>query len=252
MAVKSAERVLRIFEHLSNFPHGLTAKQISEQLGYAGSSTFEILRTLSDNEYLLVDESKCYTLGPKLIRLGINAAAFLDINRIAAPILRWLMDTLSETVFMAVLSGDEVVYVSKINSDKTILTNASIGSRKPIYCTGLGKAFLSFMEPARSHDIIERLQFKPLTSTTVCSKQELYQQMEEFRGQGYAVDDGEIEEGLWCAAVPIYDVNNQVVAAVSVSGPRERMTQKRELVIKAILQASRDISRKCGCIRQES
>jgi len=250
MAVKSAERVLRIFELLSNSSRGLTAKQISEQLGFAGSSTFEILRTLSDNEFLLVDESKLYTLGPKLIRLGINAAAFLDINRIAGPILRQLMNILSETVFMAVLSGDEVVYVAKINNDKTLSTNASIGSRKPIYCTGLGKAFLSFMEPDRSRDIIERLEFRPLTSNTVRSKQELYQQMEDFRGQGYAVDDGEIEEGLWCAAVPIYDVNNRVIAAVSVSGPRERMAQKRELAVETILKASRDISRKCGCIPQ--
>ncbi len=246
MSVKSAERVLRIFELLSNFPRGLTAKQVGEQLGYARSSTFEILQTLSENEYLLVDTNKCYALGPRLIRLGMNAAAFLDINRIAAPMLQWVMDIVSETVFMAVLSGDEVVYVAKINSEKTVSTNASIGSRKPIYCTGLGKAFLTFMEPNRSQAMIAGLQFQPITDNTVRSKEDLYRQMEKFKRQGYAVDDGEIEEGLWCAAAPIYDANSKVIAAVSVSGPRERMTQKRELVVKTILQATRDISRKCG------
>ena len=122
MAVKSAERVLDIFEHLSTRPDGLTAKELSEQLGWAGSSTFELLKTLSEREYLSMDAGRRYTLGPRLINLGMSAAAMLDINKIAAPTLRKTMELLGETVFLAVLSGDEVVYVAKANSSKTITT----------------------------------------------------------------------------------------------------------------------------------
>ena len=246
MAVKSAERVLDIFEHLSTRPDGLTAKELSEQLGWAGSSTFELLKTLSEREYLSMDAGRRYTLGPRLINLGMSAAAMLDINKIAAPTLRKTMELLGETVFLAVLSGDEVVYVAKANSSKTITTNASVGSRKPVYCTGLGKAFLAFMDGAKCDVILDRLTFEPLTPTTVRSKEELSRQLTQFRNQGYTVDNGEIEEGLWCVGVPIFDADGRVIAAMSVSGPKVRMLPKRELIVKTMLEASRSISRRCG------
>lgn len=251
MAVKSAERVLDLFEHLSNLPDGLTAKELSEQLGWAGSSTFELLKTLSEREYLAMDANRRYTLGPRLINLGMSAASMLDINKIAAPTLRKTMELLGETVFLAVLSGDEVVYVAKANSSKTISTNASVGSRKPVYCTGLGKAFLAFMDGSKCDVILDRLQFETFTPTTVRSKEELAQQLAEFRNQGYAVDNGEIEEDLWCVAVPIFDADSRVIAAMSVSGPKVRMLPKRELIVKTMLEASRSISRRCGYLCSE-
>lgn len=248
MAVKSAERVLRIFEYLANYPDGLTAKEIGEALGYAPSSAFALLKTLSEDEYLSEDEGKRYALGPKLIQLGINASAALDVNKLAGPTLRSIMNTLNETVFMGVLAGDEVVYVAKVNSNKTISTNASVGSRKPVYCTGLGKAFLAFMDRGRSKKIIETLHFEPFTETTVTSAAELRAELETCRALGYAVDNGEIETGLWCVAVPIYNAERQMIAAVSVSGPKVRMQPQKELVVRTMLDASLAISRKCGCI----
>lgn len=246
MAVKSAERVLDIFEHLSSVPDGLTAKELSEQLGWAGSSTFELLKTLSEREYLAIDANRRYTLGPRLINLGMSAASMLDINKLAAPILRKTMEQLGETVFLAILSGDEVVYVAKANSSKTISTNASVGSRKPVYCTGLGKAFLAFMDGAKCDLILDRLQFEAFTPTTVRSKEALSRQLSEFRNLGYAIDNGEIEEDLWCVAVPIFDADGRVIAAMSASGPKVRMLPKRETIVKTMLEASRALSRRCG------
>ena len=84
MGVKSAERVLEIFELLKDYPEGLTSKEISVQLGYAGSSTFGLVKTLSDQGYLWEDEKKKYMLGAKLIQLGAYASSFLDINKVAS------------------------------------------------------------------------------------------------------------------------------------------------------------------------
>lgn len=251
MAVKSAERVLRIFEHLSGFPNGLTAKEISTQLGYAVSSTFELLKTLSDNDYLIENERKRYSLGPKLIQLGVNASSYLDINKVATPLLTKLMEDLEETIFMAVLSLDEVVYVAKINSYKTISTNANIGSRKPIYCTGLGKAFLTFMPEKETLSIIDKLELEPLTPNTVQTKEALLEQIKHFRKLGYAIDNEEIEQGLWCVAVPVYDAANRMIVAVSVSGPKVRMMPKKDKIISKMLRLSEALSKRMGCMDQQ-
>ena len=153
MAVKSAERVLKIFDLLEGSSDGLTNKDISTRLNYAPSSTIALLQTMAENGYLAVDEQKRYSLGGKLVSLGAVAASRFDIGRMATPYLKHLMQTLGETCFLGVLSQGEIVYIAKENCERTINTNAQIGSRKPVYCTGLGKAFLSFLPPEESREI---------------------------------------------------------------------------------------------------
>ena len=128
MAVKSAERVFRIFELLEQSPEGLTNKEVSSLLGFAPSSTLALLQTMEENGYLSADEQKRYYLGGRLMSLGAVAASRIDLNKIGTPYLKKLMQTEEETCFLGVLSGDENVYIAKENCDRTISTKASIGS----------------------------------------------------------------------------------------------------------------------------
>lgn len=251
MAVKSAERVLEIFELLKDYPEGLTLKEIGQKLGYAGSSTFELAKTLAERGYLQVDEGKRYTLGAKLIQLGAYASAYLDLNKVAAPVLRRLMEQLQETVFMALLSGDEIVYVAIVDSFRSISTNARMGGRKPLYCTGLGKTFLSFLPQEESDAIIDRLHFEKMTPNTITDPQTLRAQLEEFRRQGYAVDNEEIEMGLWCASAPVYNSTGHIEAAISVSGPVNRMKPNQTQIVAALRNAAWELSDKLGYVRRE-
>ena len=162
MAVKSAERVFRIFELLEQSPEGLTNKEVSSLLGFAPSSTLALLQTMEENGYLSADEQKRYYLGGRLMSLGAVAASRIDLNKIGTPYLKKLMQTVEETCFLGVLSGDEIVYIAKENCERTITTNASIGSRKPVYCTGLGKAFLAFLPEKESSQIIDRIEREAL------------------------------------------------------------------------------------------
>lgn len=249
MGVKSAVRVLQIFEHLFGFPNGLTAKELSEQLEIAPSSTHALLKTLSERDYLIEDVYKRYTLGPKLIHLGQNAESYLDINKVVIPHLNFLMKRLEETIFMAILSHEEIVYVAKINNNRTITTNANLGSRKPIYCTGLGKAFLAFLPAEESKKIISHLEFEPITPNTVKNAEELRKQLVVFREQGYAVDDEEIEEGLYCISVPIFDADYHMKVAISVSGLKTHMLSKKKQVVNVLLNLSLVLSEKLGYMK---
>ena len=233
MAVKSAERVFRIFELLEQSPEGLTNKEVSSLLGFAPSSTLALLQTMEENGYLSADEQKRYYLGGRLMSLGAVAASRIDLNKIGTPYLKKLMQTVEETCFLGVLSGDEIVYIAKENCERTITTNAGIGSRKPVYCTGLGKAFLAFLPEKESSQIIDRIELKAFTEHTV------------------TVDNQEIEQGLWCMAVPIYDNTGHMKAAISVSGLKQRMVEKKELLKTEMLKTARDLSRDLGYYKEE-
>lgn len=237
---------MQIFELLEGAPGGMTNKDISQSLGFAPSSTLGILQTMLEYGYLMIDEGKRYSLGGKLVRLGDIAASRFDIGKMASPHLKYLMNTLEETCFLAVLSGDEIVYIAKEWCEQTINTNANIGSRKPVYCTGLGKAFLAFLPQNESRDIIDQIDFEEYTHKTVRNKEELEKQLKQFRNQGYSIDDQEIEEGLWCAAIPIYDGSRRMVAAISVSGPIERMLSKKEKIIRELLATGKTLSEQLG------
>ena len=251
MAVKSADRVMQILELLVTYPIGLTIKDISEMLSYPQSSTFNLVQSLYQNDFLTQTSLKKYKLGPKLIQIGTRALESLDIHSEALPYLTALMEKVSETVFMAVLSGSEIVYVSKVSNNRSIQTSAQIGSRKPLYCTGLGKAFLAHLPLDERKHIIENIGLKAITSKTIIKTEELERQLKQFAIQGYAIDDEEGEEGLFCLAAPIFDANQRITAAISVAGPKERIVLQKDNIVMRLLDTAYRISKSIGFTKRE-
>jgi DNA-binding IclR family transcriptional regulator len=246
MAVKSAERVLRVIELLAAHKHGLSIKEISELLSFPQSSTSNLIATLFNEGYLVQDMSKLYKLGPKLIQIGTIAMESLDISSQGLPYLKKLMEDVQETVFMAVLSEGELVYVAKIDNNRSIRTTAQPGYRKPLYCTGLGKAFLAFMHQSERKAILDRTELLPITEHTITNREELDKNLDELRGMGHSIDDEENEEGLYCLAAPVFGANQEIQAAISVAGPKERMINRKEFIKEKLLQTSKKISESIG------
>jgi IclR family KDG regulon transcriptional repressor len=246
MSVKSADRVMQILELLSNHPEGLTVKEISQALSYPQSSAFNLVQSLSQNDFLSQTRIKQYKLGPKLIQIGMRSLESLDIYSEGLPYLTALMEKVNETVFMAVLSGDEMVYVSKVSSNRSIQTSAQIGSRKPMYCTGLGKAFLACLPLKERKRILDNIELKAMTPKTIIKTEELERQLDLFVEQGYAIDDEEGEEGLFCLAAPVFDAYRKIIAAISVAGPKERMIVQKDYIVEQLLNTAGKISESIG------
>lgn len=246
MSVKSAERVLKIFNLLAENPMGLTCKEISKKLGYAASSTFELLKTLEENRYLLIKENKKYFLGTILIRLGNVVSENLDFKKIIKPHLLEIMDTFLETTFLGMLTENNIIYIDKVQSSQTISTNANVGSIKPAYCTGLGKIILACMEEDELNKLLNTIKFEKYTKNTIINEEKLRKELKKYKKEGYAIDNEEIEEGLWCLAVPIYDSSSKVKMAISISGPKERMLSKKEKIKEVMLRKSKEISKLLG------
>ena len=246
MSVKSAVRVLQIFELLSNHPDGLTVKEIARGLSLPQSSTFNLVVTPFEEGYLQQDPLKRYKLGAKLIQIGTAAMDSMDISSQGVPYLKQLMDGVQETVFMAMLSDDQLVYIAKIDNNRSIRTTAQPGSRKPLYCTGLGKAFLAFLPEKERSRLLDRIQFVRFTRNTITDREQLEGQLTYFTELGYAIDDEENEEGLFCLAAPVFGADGVIKAAISTAGPKDRMLKRKAVIAKQLLHTAEKITESIG------
>ncbi|UOR11517.1 IclR family transcriptional regulator [Halobacillus amylolyticus] len=246
MTVKSADRVINILDLLKEFPEGLTLKEIADRLSLPQSSTFHLLQTMEMRQFLSVTERKTYKLGPKLIQIGTRALETLDVNAEAQPYLRQLMENVEETVFMAVMLENELVYVAKVDNYRSVRTSAQIGMRKPMYCTGLGKAFLAFLPEQVKNNILSQIEMPAITKNTITDQDALNEQLLEFRRLGYSIDDEENEGSLYCLAAPIYNAAGEMTAAVSVAGPKNRVYPRQSEIVKELLSTAKAISERTG------
>ena len=98
-----------------------------------------------------------------------------------------------------------------------------MGRRNPTYCTSLGKAILANLPETVAAKLIDKIQFRAFTRHTCTNASRLRKELKVVRERGYAIDDEEIEEGLRCVGVPVWNHDEQVVAAVSIAGPSYRV-----------------------------
>jgi len=141
-----------------------------------------------------------------------------------------------------------VVYLYKAEGTQSILTTATLGSRRPAYCTALGKAILANLPIEESDRIFEK-PLEKLTDKTVVDRIRLHEEFADIRLNGYAVDDEGIEHGLYCLAVPIHNYTGRVVAAISISGPVKRVSESSQKIIAELQSIGGTISRRLGYVK---
>ncbi len=245
--IQSVCRALSIIELLSK-EKMLGVTEISNYLGLHKSTVFGILSTLEHSGYVTQDrQTGKYQLSLKLFEIGSVVFENLDLRKIARPYLEELVKLHQETVHLVTLDKDEIIYIDKVESSKSIRISTQIGKRLPVHCTGVGKAMIAFKTEEDIEEIVKNKGLKPFTRNTITDLNELMVELRKIREQGYAIDNEEIEEGLKCVAGPIRDINGNVISAISISGPTGRMKDERiDEIIKSIRDASQAISRELG------
>ena len=227
-AVRSLERAFELLEHLADAGGEMALSELTEVSGLPMPTIYRLMRTLVNRGYVRQEPSKRYALGPRLIRLGESAGRLL--GSWARPALARLVDEVGETANMAVLEGDEAVYVAQVPSRHSMRMFTEVGRRVQPHCTGVGKALLAQLPEARVREILERTGMRAQTPNTLTDPEALLAELERIKEQGYAVDDEEQEIGVRCVAVPLRGA--PALTALSVSGPSARMTAEtvREVV----------------------
>jgi IclR family acetate operon transcriptional repressor len=142
--------------------------------------------------------------------------------------LRGLSSRTGESANLAILDGTEAVYVAHFSAQRVMRMFTEAGNRAPLHATGTGKVLLAYEPEDRRTALLEAVSLTPFTSRTIASREILEGELSRIRRHGFARDQGELEEGVWCLAVPILTADDTCLAALSVSGPRERLGRARE------------------------
>jgi len=246
VAVKSAARVMDVLDVLRNYPDGMTLQELCNELVIPKSSMHELLYTMTERNYLNQSENKKYSIGFKLIELGLSSLDRVDVYQNSKKYMVKLVDLLEETVFMAVCVDDEIVYINKLDCSRSVRTNVTLGDHKPMHCTALGKSLLAYSSATEIERVVHRRGLPSFTSRTITDYKTLLKELDSVRQRGVAYDNQEIEGGLSCIACPIFDYHGRVVAAISVAGPTERIELKKQEIESYMLEYSLQISAEFG------
>ncbi|MBZ9537026.1 IclR family transcriptional regulator [Cytobacillus oceanisediminis] len=245
----AVERALTILEFIALRKEPVGVGEVAEKLGLAKSTTHRILEGLKNKQFIeQINATEKYTIGIKAIEVGMSGLTNWNIVDITGPYIRQLAYDLNETSFLAVFDQGEIVYVYKAEGNKAVTTNAQLGTRKPIHCTALGKAFAAQLHIEEVDRILTEKGMEKYTDRTLTDKQKYLAELSLVREKGYAMDDEEVEEGLTCFAVPIFNYTGHAVAAISVAGPTERMITNKDNIVNSLKQLNNQLSTRLGFV----
>jgi IclR family KDG regulon transcriptional repressor len=247
--VRAVERALSILNVLS-VEESPNLATISRLIGLPLSTTFRLLATLVAHGYVeQPSHGSHYRLGAACLTLGDAFLKASDLRQRSEDCLVALRDQCGETVHLAVMEGEEVMYLLKLPGLHPIgLMSSRAGGRAPLHCTGLGKALLAFLssEPGLPA-FLKKRKLKTFTPNTLTGLRSLEIDLKRTRKRGYAVDNEEHETGVACIAAPVFG-HAGLVAAVSVSGPAARILgqMKDTHLEREVIRTAAEITSKMG------
>ncbi len=243
-------RAIDILTLLAEAPKGLSFKDIYTTLDMPKTSAFDILQTLVSTS--MVEENleteKRYKVGLRAFQIGTSYAPNKNLIQVATPHLEELAEKVNKTAILAMFDQGKVIFIHKYDPpSSTVLSTCTIGTSKELYCSSLGKAVLSALSPDQSDRLIDTIVFEKKTDFTITNKSDLQREIEISRERGFAIDDREFEDHVFCMGVPIFNYAHQVVGAISISGLYRGSTPVEAEVL-ALKHAGTQISQKLGFI----
>jgi IclR family transcriptional regulator, KDG regulon repressor len=225
-SVRSVERALDILLCFTAEKPALSLTQIAEQVGMHKSTTHRLLSTLEAKRFINRDKSTgMYRLGFLTVEMASIVLQDNDIQRWALPYLQHLSALSGETVDLAVLDNDHVVYLQVVESLQRVKIAAAIGERLPVHCTATGKAFLAYLPESEVTRILTGGMAK-YTECTLSTPDDLHQELLAVRQHGYAISSQEYEHDINAVAAPILNSTEDPIAVIAIVGPSYRLTQE--------------------------
>lgn len=244
--VNAVHRGLQILELLAEQRKGWSTSEISRRLKIPKSTASYLLHTLESRGYLSREEDGLYRLSMKLLALGSQAQHGVEVREIALPILRRLVAETGITGHLAVLEGDQAIYIERVPAPGFIQIDTWVGRRMPLHSTSSGKALLAFL-PEEQVESWVATGLPRFTAKTIVSWPRLKQELKKIRESGFALDDEENTPGVRCLAAPIFDRSGKESAALSLTGPVQQITDDQlSRVAEKVKEAARQATKAMG------
>jgi DNA-binding IclR family transcriptional regulator len=233
--------------------HPLTLTEAADVLGVHKSTALRILQTLETARFVRKTGTGMYVFGSGLIELSEVALGSMDVRQFAAEHLRRLQRETGHTVHLAQLTGDEIIYIDKVDSPTFdgVKLPSRVGKAVSVYATAVGKVILAFLAREERDRLLSQVVFERFTNTTFADRDSLEAELGNIAALGYATDNGEHDAYAMCVAAPVRDSRGQVIAAISISAIEVIATldQLKES-LPLLLDAAHRISKELGYTRQ--
>lgn len=222
-SIKVLDRAARLLVHLSA-SDGLLLTDLALQADIPPSTAHRFLTTLLRHQFVRLDlTTNRWSVGIRLFEVGQSFARSRDVISVSRPKMNELMQQCGETISLALADDEEIIFVAQVETDASIRAFFPPGERGPLHASGCGKAIIATWPDQRILETVGRLGMRVFTPNTLQTLPALLQSVSETRARGWSVNDGEHTPGMRCVAAPIFDSTGRAVAAVSISGPTERV-----------------------------
>ncbi|WP_269446388.1 IclR family transcriptional regulator [Defluviitoga tunisiensis] len=238
---------MAILDYIVNSPTPVSATEIAREFEMSISNAYKYLDDLYRGELLTKNKDRTYIPSFKLVEYGSIILKKINLRDLAQPHLVDLMVKTGQTVHLVVKDGDEGVYIEKIEGPHSLPMMSKIGMRMNLYATGFGKAILAYLPQQELEEYLRTAQLEKRAKNTITDPEKLKKQLSEIRKMGYAVDNEENENGIFCIGAPIFNYDNQVIGAVSISMSTSQAKEtKVDEYARFVVDCTRKISRLLG------
>ncbi|MDR2400817.1 MAG: IclR family transcriptional regulator [Deferribacteraceae bacterium] len=247
-SVQQVINAIELLETLGDTEHEASVEELSNKLTLTRNTVLKLLASLETYGYVACNRyTGNYRLGVRTFQIAQSYTNKLSLTEMAQSVQKELRDAVNESVYISVLRKERVVYLSVVESDSPVRVLPRIGNTGLAYATATGKAQIAFMEE-HELELLYSEPFEQYTKNTVANIKQLVQELAKIRKLGYAVDNEEYEQGVCCVAVPVKNFMGAVIAGLSISAPKDRMSDariKKELLPQLIASAAK-LSTKFG------
>ncbi|MEA2256941.1 MAG: IclR family transcriptional regulator, acetate operon repressor [Solirubrobacteraceae bacterium] len=220
--VQSVDKALTILDALgASGPEGMTGSEVAKHLGSSKSTAFALLQTLLERGFVADSgqgPTRRYRLGMALARLGERVVSQITLRDVAMPILHDVTDATGLTSRLAVLEDAWAVVLGRVDAPGTVRFTSNVGRRELPHSSGVGKALLAALPPERVRELVERTGLPQRTPKTITEADALLRDLDAVRERGYAIDDEEDAEGVFCVGASFADHQGEVAGGISVTG----------------------------------
>lgn len=249
--MSAVERTLSVLEALSK-KESINLENLAKTTKLPKATLLRFLSSLISLGYVYRDEGDMYHLTLKMFSVGSRSLNHIDLVNTARPFTKELSEELGETVHMGILVDDKAVYILKDESQYTIRMYSRVGKSIPLYCTAIGKIFLSEMKEDALNQYLATHELKPFTPKSIRSANALKEELKLVKKRGWSIDDEEREENIMCIGAPVKDYTGEVVAAISVSWPLFRFNKDNfNKAVAKITESAKELSRILGYTDEE-
>ena len=225
----TAEKLLLVMETLSAHTEPVRLIDLANELHMNSSTAYRFVTALVNCGYAVkTKDSDRYTMSLKLCQLADMIRSRYTIFSLLHSFVMEASEAFNESAHLSSRENNSIVYIDNAtNSSQMLSIRQYIGKVAPMHCTGVGKLFMLEYSMSELDAYVEEKGLIGYTPNTLTSKEELINELNVIRKNGYAIDNEECELGVRCVAVPIYDYSGKMVAGLSISGPSLRITEER-------------------------